>query len=138
MKLTFEVHTTASRSIYLSIEDDISLKEFHEQLLFDIEHSTILSKDDVLDIFVTGGNKEILSIPNNMPTSVKEFVSNNQSFFQDSSFNDKFHKIYVIDQIYITRTKCGLDTPIYNEFKFKNKTNSWTDLLLMTKSLIYL
>ena len=54
MKLTFEVHTTASRSIYLSIEDDISLKEFHEQLLFDIEHSTILSKDDVLDIFVTG------------------------------------------------------------------------------------
>jgi hypothetical protein len=137
MKLTFEVHTTTSRPIYLSIEDDILLKDLHEQLMYDIDHYTILCREDVLDIFVTGENKEILSIPNDN-TLVRNFVNNNYKFFQNTSFNNKFHKIYVIDQIYITRTNSGLETPIYNEIKPQKKNNSWKDLLIMTKNLIYL
>lgn len=137
MKLTFEVHTTTSRPIYLSIEDDILLKDLHEQLMYDIDHYTILCREDVLDIFVTGENKEILSIPNDN-TLVRNFVNNNYKFFQNTSFNNKFHKIYVIDQMYITRTNSGLETPIYNEIKPQKKNNSWKDLLIMTKNLIYL
>jgi hypothetical protein len=137
MKLTFEVHTTTSRPIYLSIEDDILLKDLHEQLMYDIDHYTILCREDVLDIFVTGENKEILSIPNDN-TLVRNFVNDNYKFFQNTSFNNKFHKIYVIDQIYITRTNSGLETPIYNEIKPQKKNNSWKDLLIMTKNLIYL
>jgi hypothetical protein len=137
MKLTFEVHTTTSRPIYLSIEDDILLKDLHDQLLYDIDHYTILCREDILDIFVTGENKEVLSIPNDT-TYIRDFVNNNHEFFQKTSFNNKFHKIYVIDQIYITRTNSGLDTPIYREIKPKKKNNSWKDLLDMTKNMLYL
>jgi hypothetical protein len=137
MKLTFEVHTTTSRPIYLSIEDDILLKDLHDQLLYDIDHYTILCREDILDIFVTGENKEILSIPNDT-TYVRDFVNNNYKFFQNTSFNNKFHKIYVIDKMYITRTNSGLETPIYSEIKPQKKNNSWKDLLIMTKNLIYL
>lgn len=137
MKLTFELHTTTSRPIYLSIEDDILLKDLHDQILYDIDHCTILCKEDVLDIFITGENKEILSIPNDN-TLVREFVNNNYKFFQNTSFNNKFHKIYVIDQMYITRTNSGLETPIYNEIKPKKRYNNWNDLLMMTKNMIYL
>jgi hypothetical protein len=105
--------------------------------MYDIDHYTILCREDVLDIFVTGENKEILSIPNDN-TLVRNFVNNNYKFFQNTSFNNKFHKIYVIDQIYITRTNSGLETPIYNEIKPQKKNNSWKDLLIMTKNLIYL
>lgn len=137
MKLTFEIHTTTSRPIYLSIEDDILLKDLHDQLLYDIDHYTILCREDILDIFMTGENKEILSIPKDT-TYVRDFVNNNYKFFQNTSFNNKFHKIYVIDQMYITRTNSGLETPIYSEIKPPKKNNSWKDLLIMTKNLIYL
>ena len=137
MKLTFEVHTTTSRPIYFSIEDDILLKDFHDQLMYDIDNYTILCREDVLDVFVTGESKDILSIPNDN-TLVKDFITNNNKYFPDTSSNNKFHKIYIIDQMYITRTNSGLETPIYNELKSNYKKNSWKDLLIMTKNLIYL
>lgn len=137
MKLTFEVHTTTSRPIYLSIEDDVLLKDLHEQLMDDIDNYTILCKEDVLDVFVTGKSKDILSIPNDN-TLIRDFINNNDKYFQDTSSNNKFHKIYVIDHMYMTRTNSGLETPIYNEIKPQKKNNSWKDLLIMTKNLIYL
>ena len=137
MKLTFEVHTTTSRPIYLSIEDDVLLKDLHDQLMDDIDNYTILCKEDVLDVFVTGKSKDILSIPNDN-TLIRDFINNNDKYFQDTSSNNKFHKIYVIDHMYMTRTNSGLETPIYNEIKPPKKNNSWKDLLIMTKNLIYL
>ena len=139
MKLTFEIHTTSSRPIYLSIDHDITLKQFYDELTMDIDHYTMLSKGDILDVFATKpASSQVLSIPIRSADKIQEFIELNREYFPESSLIPNFYKVYIIDNVYRNRTKNGLPTPVYTGVKNEIQPNHWNDLLQITKKIIFL
>ena len=63
MKLLFEINTTFSETIFVSINENITLWDFHKTLSEQINSFLEESETDIIDVFVEN-EKEIMSIPN--------------------------------------------------------------------------
>jgi|UniRef100_A0A6C0IPV8 hypothetical protein len=113
MKFMFEVHTTSCKPIYIYLDEKIRLTELYETISIDIENNTMLTRSDVLDIFVQN-HDETKSIPKNHDI-LDEFLEENPKYFTkwNGSLHKNIHKLYIMDKEYITRIKNNKPAPIY-------------------------
>ena len=52
MEFKFELHTTLSEQLYISVDiSKITLEQLHNKIFETIEKNTIFNKEDILDIF---------------------------------------------------------------------------------------
>jgi hypothetical protein len=144
MKISFEIHTTdtSSKPIILSFDKSMLMPHFYESLITDIEYNTILTEDNILDIFAEDTiSNSVLSISDYVDKmSLEQFITLNRNFFPFMPITKNYYKIFVIDRTY-TKNKHNdkNNSPIYKNREIK--TNHWGDLkniLSQTKKLIYL
>ena len=97
MKLLFEVNTTFSQPIFISVNDDITLWEFHNILSLQINSFLEESETDIIDVFVEN-EKTVESIPNTDILLI-DYLNDNPIFFhkQNGSIANNFHKIFIMD-----------------------------------------
>lgn len=111
MKLLFEVNTTFSQPIYVSIDESITLNEFHNRLLQQINSFLEESETDIIDVFMENKNS-IKSIPNT-DTILIDFLNNHPEFFDEhnNSMHRNIHNIFIMDSNHL------------NNINNKNKEN---------------
>ena len=143
MKISFEIYTThADKPIILSFDKSMLMPYFYESLINEIEYNTILTEDNILDIFAEDTiSNSVLSFSNyTNKMSLEQFISLNRNFFPFMPITKNYYKIFVIDKMYITKKHNNNNNdPVYKEREIK--TNHWGDLkniLTQTKKLIYL
>lgn len=121
MKLLFEVNTTFSQPIFISVNDNITLWDFHNILSQQINYFLEESETDIIDVFVEN-DKTVESIPNTDVLLI-DYLNNNPMFFhkENSSIEKNFHKIFIMDSqhLKIINNQQGLNTKI-----FKNVFNN--------------
>ena len=75
MEFKFELHTTLSEQLYISVDiSKITLEQLHNKIFETIEKNTIFNKEDILDIFV---NDTLSSYTMSIPCDgclVKDFI----------------------------------------------------------------
>tara|TARA_A200000159_G_scaffold135908_1_gene135257 strand:+ start:45 stop:374 length:330 start_codon:yes stop_codon:yes gene_type:complete len=99
MKLCFELNTTfIKKPIYLSIDENDSMCELCEKILFEIEGQSNLTRNEIIDIFLQD-EKTTLSVLNCFDT-LNNFIFNNENYFSklNNSHYRNIHKIYVMDK----------------------------------------
>lgn len=143
MKISFEIYTThANKPIILSFDKSMLMPHFYESLINEIEYNTILTEDNILDIFAEDSiSNNILSFSNyTNKMSLEQFITLNRNFFPFMPITKNYYKIFVIDRMYISKKlNNNNNDPVYKEREIK--TNHWGDLkniLTQTKKLIYL
>lgn len=153
MKISFEIYTThANKPIILSFDKNMLMPYFYESLINEIQYNTILTEDNILDIFAEDSiSNNILSFSDYTDQmSLEQFITLNRNFFPFMPITKNYYKIFVIDRMYISTKRNNNDInnndinninndPVYKEREIK--TNHWGDLkniLTQTKKLIYL
>lgn len=104
MKLLFEINTTFSDPIFVSINENITLCEFHNTLSEQINLFLEETETDIIDVFVEN-EKEIMSIPNkilSIPNSdiiLIDYLNDHPTFFHkhNGSIERNIHKIFIMD-----------------------------------------
>lgn len=104
MKLLFEINTTFSDPIFVSINENITLCEFHNTLSEQINLFLEETETDIIDVFVEN-EKEIMSIPNkilSIPNSdiiLIDYLNGHPAFFHkhNGSIERNIHKIFIMD-----------------------------------------
>ena len=121
MKLLFEVNTTFSQPIFISVNDNITLWDFHNILSQQINSFLEESETDIIDVFVEN-DKTVESIPNTDVLLI-DYLNNNPIFFhkENGSIEKNFHKIFIMDSQHLKtiNNQQGLNTKI-----FKNVFNN--------------
>ena len=121
MKLLFEVNTTFSQPIFISVNDNITLWDFHNILSQQINSFLEESETDIIDVFVEN-DKPVESIPNTDVLLI-DYLNNNPIFFhkENGSIEKNFHKIFIMDSQHLKtiNNQQGLNTKI-----FKNVFNN--------------
>lgn len=120
MKISFEIHTTASKPIILSFNKDIPMPHFYESLIDEIEYNTIFTEDTIIDIFAEDSiSNDILSLSDyDRNITLEQFITLNRNFFPFMPITKNYYNIFVIDKMYLTRTRSNIDTPIYKKTKY--------------------
>ena len=97
MKLLFEINTTFSETIFVSINQNITLWDFHKTLSEQINSFLEESETDIIDVFVEN-EKEIMSIPNSNIILI-DYLNNHPAFFHkhNGSIERNIHKIFIMD-----------------------------------------
>ena len=108
MKLLFEVNTTFSEPIFVSINENITLWEFHNTLSKNINSFLEESETDIIDVFVEN-KKEIMSIPNTDIILI-DYLNEHPAFFHTQN---NIHKIFIMDSHHLKT--------INNEKNFKKE-----------------
>ncbi len=141
MKFTFEIHTTASKPIILSFDNDLPMKYCYNALIEEIEYCTILTEDAIIDIFAEDVlSNKVISLSASDDYNIEEFIISNRGFFPTSPMTKNLYKVFVIDKSYITRRKHNTNEPTNTNIGKDIQPNQWSDLtriLNHTKSLIY-
>lgn len=121
MKLLFEVNTTFSQPIFISVNDNITLWDFHNILSQQINSFLEESETDIIDVFVEN-DKTVESIPNTDVLLI-DYLNNNPIFFhkENGYIKKNFHKIFIMDSQHLKfiNNQQGLNTKI-----FKNVFNN--------------
>ena len=106
MEFKFELHTTISEQLHISVDiSKITLEQLHKKIFETIEKNAIFNKEDILDIFVNDTLSICtMSIPCN-ECLVKDFIPMNRNFFPHGSDGKNTYKIYIIDRTYGERLK---------------------------------
>ena len=117
MKLLFEVNTTFSEPIFVSIDQNITLWDFHKTLSEQINSFLEESETDIIDVFVEN-EKEIMSIPNSNIILI-DYLINHPAFFHkhNGSIERNIHKIFIMDSHHLKTINNQKKTNIK---KFKN------------------
>lgn len=117
MKLLFEVNTTFSEPIFVSIDENITLWDFHKTLSEQINSFLEESETDIIDVFVEN-EKEIMSIPNSNIILI-DYLINHPAFFHkhNGSIERNIHKIFIMDSHHLKTINNQKKTNIK---KFKN------------------
>ena len=104
MEFKFELHTTLSEQLYISVDiSNITLEQLHNKIFETIEKNTIFNKEDILDIFV---NDTLSSYTMSIPCDgclVKDFIPMNRFYFPFSSTTKNTYTLYAIDRMYRER-----------------------------------
>ncbi len=108
MKLLFEVNTTFAEPIFVSIDENITLWEFHNTLSKHINSFLEECETDIIDVFVEN-KKEVMSIPNTDIILI-DYLNDHPEFFQTQNYN---HKIFIMDSHHLKT--------INNEKNFKKE-----------------
>lgn len=104
MKLLFEINTTFSDPIFVSINENITLCEFHNTLSEQINLFLEETETDIIDVFVEN-EEEFMSIPNkimSIPNSdiiLIDYLNDHPAFFHkhNGSIERNIHKIFIMD-----------------------------------------
>ena len=117
MKLLFEINTTFSENIFVSIDENITLWDFHKTLSEQINSFLEESETDIIDVFVEN-EKEIMSIPNSNIILI-DYLNNHPVFFHkhNGSIERNIHKIFIMDSHHLKTINNQKKTNIK---KFKN------------------
>ena len=117
MKLLFEINTTFSENIFVSIDENITLWDFHKTLSEQINSFLEESETDIIDVFVEN-EKEIMSIPNSNIILI-DYLNNHPAFFHkhNGSIERNIHKIFIMDSHHLKTINNQKKTNIK---KFKN------------------
>ena len=117
MKLLFEINTTFSETIFVSIDKNITLWDFHKTLSEQINSFLEESETDIIDVFVEN-EKEIMSIPNSNIILI-DYLINHPAFFHkhNGSIERNIHKIFIMDSHHLKTINNQKKTNIK---KFKN------------------
>ena len=117
MKLLFEINTTFSETIFVSINQNITLWDFHKTLSEQINSFLEESETDIIDVFVEN-EKEIMSIPNSNIILI-DYLNNHPAFFHkhNGSIERNIHKIFIMDSHHLKTINNQKKTNIK---KFKN------------------
>ena len=117
MKLLFEINTTFSENIFVSIDENITLWDFHKTLSEQINSFLEESETDIIDVFVEN-EKEIMSIPNSNIILI-DYLNNHPVFFHkhNGSIERNIHKIFIMDSHHL---KTINNQKKINIKKFKN------------------
>ena len=117
MKLLFEINTTFSETIFVSIDQNITLWDFHKTLSEQINSFLEESETDIIDVFVEN-EKEIMSIPNSNIILI-DYLINHPAFFHkhNGSIERNIHKIFIMDSHHLKTINNQKKTNIK---KFKN------------------
>ena len=117
MKLLFEINTTFSETIFVSINENITLWDFHKTLSEQINSFLEESETDIIDVFVEN-EKEIMSIPNSDIILI-DYLNNHPAFFHkhNGSIERNIHKIFIMDSHHLKTINNQKKTNIK---KFKN------------------
>ena len=117
MKLLFEINTTFSETIFVSINENITLWDFHKTLSEQINSFLEESETDIIDVFVEN-EKEIMSIPNSNIILI-DYLNNHPAFFHkhNGSIERNIHKIFIMDSHHLKTINNQKKTNIK---KFKN------------------
>ena len=123
MKVFFEIHTTSCKPVMCYTDDQCTMNEVYESILYTIENNTMLDRDSIRDLFMQNEkNKNIMSI---VPDDIllEEYMIENKEFFQVQSVSRMatIYKLFVIDNIYIERKAANKPTPVYDETKLYEK-----------------
>lgn len=143
MKISFEIYTThTNKPLILSFDKSMLMPHFYESLINEIEYNTILTENNILDIFAEDTmSNSILSFSNyTNKMSLEQFITLNRNFFPFMPITKNYYKIFVIDRLYISKKHNNNNNdPVYKEREIK--TNHWGDfkqIFSQTKKLIYL
>tara|TARA_Y100000992_G_scaffold227156_1_gene158651 strand:+ start:636 stop:1031 length:396 start_codon:yes stop_codon:yes gene_type:complete len=117
MNLLFEINTTFSETIFVSINENITLWDFHKTLSEQINSFLEESETDIIDVFVEN-EKEIMSIPNSDIILI-DYLNNHPAFFHkhNGSIKRNIHKIFIMDSHHLKTINNQKKTNIK---KFKN------------------
>lgn len=104
MKLLFEVNTTFSEPIFVSIDENITLWDFHKTLSEHINSFLEECETDIIDVFVEN-REEIISVPNkimsipNNDIILIDYLNQHPAFFHkhNGSIERNIHKIFIMD-----------------------------------------
>jgi len=103
MNYTFDLNTTACKSLSVTCNGNITMKHLRELLFEEIKINTVFTEDDILDIFILNTqSNETLSIPNTVEL-VKDFIPMNRFYFPFSSTTKNTYTLYAIDRMYRER-----------------------------------
>jgi hypothetical protein len=141
MKFSFEIHTTASKPIIMSFDNDLPMKYCYNALIQEIEYCTVLTEDVIIDIFAEDllSNK-VISLSTRDDCNIEEFIISNRGFFPSSPVTKNLYKVFVIDKSYLTRRKNNSNELTNTDIGKEVQSNQWNDLTRIindTKSLIY-
>jgi len=117
MKVFFEIHTTSCKPVICAVDNQHTLNEAYETIVYSIENNTMLDREMIRDLFMQDNkNKDILSI---VPDDIllEEYMNLNIEFFQAQSVGrmDKMYKLFVIDNIYLDRKSKNKPAPVYDD-----------------------
>jgi len=131
MKLLFEVNTIFSQPIFISVNDDITLWDFHNTLSQQINSFLEESETDIIDVFVEN-EKTVESIPNTDILLI-DYLNDNPIFFhkQNGSIEKNVHKIFIMDSQHLKtiNNKQSIKSKIFKNV-FKNIKNVMPTLYL--------
>lgn len=109
MSYTFELHTTTSAQICVTVDGNMTMKQVTDIFFCEIEKKTVFQREEILDIFVQIAHcNETLSIPCSN-TLVKDFIPMNRKFFPYSADNKNTYHLHAIDRMYRERIDCKID-----------------------------
>uniref|UniRef100_A0A6C0EIG4 Uncharacterized protein n=1 Tax=viral metagenome TaxID=1070528 RepID=A0A6C0EIG4_9ZZZZ len=137
MEFKFELHTTISEQLHISVDiSKITLEQLHKKIFETIEKNAIFNKEDILDIFVNDTLSICtMSIPCN-ECLVKDFIPMNRNFFPHGSDGKNTYKIYIIDRTYGERLKNVYDAQKTNTKNRQIKTNHFEGIKEFTRKMI--
>ena len=115
MRLMFEICTTCTKPIFMSLNTDWIMFDVCKRVSNQIEENTMLMKEDIRDIFIIDKEGVIRSICHNPMMLLEDFIKENSQYFGNTEYEytKNIYKLHVIDKTYLNFKSDARDTPLY-------------------------
>lgn len=137
MKYTFEIKTTCSKSFYVTVSEETPIFELRRIIVSNVEYSTMLMKDDIIDIFIPYGN-DCVSILELSRDTVKTFSDKYSDYFKKNELDmlSSFHQLFVMDRPYLEKIQNNREAPIYQDDIPPKEENIVKTIMTTTMSML--
>ena len=137
MKYTFEIKTTCSKPFYVTVTEETPMFELRRIIVCDVEDSTMLMKDDIVDIFIPYGS-DCVSILELSTDTVKTFIDRQSDYFKKDGLLmlSNFHQLFVMDRLYLEKIQNNSEAPIYQDDIPPKEENIVKTIMTTTMSML--
>ena len=137
MKYTFEIKTTCSKPFYVTVTEETPMFELRRIIVCHVEYSTMLMKDDIVDIFIPYGN-DCVSILELSTDTVQSFIDRHSDYFKKDGLLmlSNFHQLFVMDRLYLEKIQNNSEAPIYEDIIPPKEENIVKTIMTTTLSML--